>query len=1155
MMPRSKLRRKDRASAGRVHAKKSAKLIQPEQSDAVPPVSRSAILRALNLNDFLSTPSFRSPEKIVASAWHEHAAFAFWLVEQLSPRMLVELGTHKGFSYFAFCQAIRMAGLSTAAFAVDCWTGDEHAGHYGEEVYQSVEAFNMERYPDISTLMKMSFEDALPYFEEGSVDILHIDGSHYFDDVKSDFESWLPKLSNRAVVLFHDTNVRERKFGVHLLWSQVCERYPNFNFIHGHGLGVLGVGKDCPTSVAALFTACADPVLTASIRNAYARLGGAVTLSFRASEAARLQIAAQCSAAELANALNRRDEEMLRIQSRLAEVQDSLEQNIASAAELDLVRLGNAQLNNECEALRQRISYLSDEQQRQRAGAEDATAKLKEALEGTLTALSAERQKTAEQTDRLADLEEHQRTVADSRAAAVEEARQLRAELAVQARITAEQSGVIGSLRIVQSRSEKENAALVCRIDQLQRALSDEQATARAALANAAELKSAFVGPASWRFLQPFRWIGGELQRRSYRRLILDSGLFDRNWYLKNYPDVRRYVDPVLNYLKFGAMEGRDPSALFDTDWYLQQNPDVRAAGINPLVHYLRYGAREGRDCRCSVTPVAEPNTLSLVQSNALSKAYFRIRPYFARRSRRTMTQVQVIEASGTFSVDWYQRQCSEPQSEPILHYLLFGARLGLNPSPLFDSCWYLLRYPDVAAGRQNPLLHYLMHGGLEGRDPGPLFASKWYSEQHSEVAKQSLTPLAHYLTIGRDAGHVTTPLFDEPWYRESVGQGLQGHQDPFTHFVEVGFLEGRDPGPFFSSSWYRERYSEIAESGLPPLWHYTVSGAYRGLSPGPLFDATWYHRRYHMIAPPGTDALSEFLTIGGRAGRLPTDPAPFLRGARIAIIAHLYYVDVWPQILEALGRIPIEFDLFVTTPEDQLTTLGDLVQRTCTLARLIPTANRGRDIGAFFEAIYKIGSITEYTAICKIHTKKGISEHPDVWRHVLLDSVLGSSALIRDIVRGFIDNPDLGIVGSRDLYFSGPKFIGPNQFHLERITQGLSAGMPLPTNWGFFAGTMFWVKPEILEKLSHFVAETLTFETDTSQNDGQIAHALERVFGILPALTDHKIGLVESIATGPVPHMLRIYSPPAWPRDEEPAHYLRRRSRELKGQIFVAGA
>src|ERR1700752_4328898 len=87
---------------------------------------------------FLSPASFRPVEKITPSAWCEHAPFAFWLVEQLKPEMFVELGTHHGFSYFAFCQAIRMAGLSTAAFAVDRWTGDEHAGFYGEGVYQTV---------------------------------------------------------------------------------------------------------------------------------------------------------------------------------------------------------------------------------------------------------------------------------------------------------------------------------------------------------------------------------------------------------------------------------------------------------------------------------------------------------------------------------------------------------------------------------------------------------------------------------------------------------------------------------------------------------------------------------------------------------------------------------------------------------------------------------------------------------------------------------------------------------------------------------------------------------------------------------------------------------------------------------------------------------
>ena len=68
------------------------------------------------LSDFLSDLSLRSPEILVPSAWQEHAPFAFWLVDKLRPKMIVELGTHHGFSYFTFCQAIKMSGRSSKPF-------------------------------------------------------------------------------------------------------------------------------------------------------------------------------------------------------------------------------------------------------------------------------------------------------------------------------------------------------------------------------------------------------------------------------------------------------------------------------------------------------------------------------------------------------------------------------------------------------------------------------------------------------------------------------------------------------------------------------------------------------------------------------------------------------------------------------------------------------------------------------------------------------------------------------------------------------------------------------------------------------------------------------------------------------------------------------
>jgi hypothetical protein len=194
------------------------------------------------------------PAYVAPSAWTEHVPFALWVMDQINPRIFVELGTHYGMSYFAFCQAISAAGLSTKAFAVDTWQGDDHAGFYSEEVFDRVSGYNTNHYAGFSSLLRMTFAEAVAQFEDDSVDFLHIDGRHSYEDVKADFESWLPKLSNRAVVLFHDTEVRTRDFGVYRLWAELEEQYPSFNFLHGHGLGVLGVGKNLPKALKPLFS-------------------------------------------------------------------------------------------------------------------------------------------------------------------------------------------------------------------------------------------------------------------------------------------------------------------------------------------------------------------------------------------------------------------------------------------------------------------------------------------------------------------------------------------------------------------------------------------------------------------------------------------------------------------------------------------------------------------------------------------------------------------------------------------------------------------------------------------------------------------------------------------------------------------------------------
>lgn len=205
------------------------------------------------------------------SAWWGHVPFAHWIVSQLRPRCIVELGTHNGVSFAAFCEAVQRQHQSCRCYAVDTWQGDDHAGRYGEGVFADLRSFIATRFSSFAELMRMTFDEALPYFAEGFIDLLHIDGLHTYEAVKADFVGWLPKMSDRGVILFHDINVRERGFGVWQLWEELRSAYPSFEFLHGHGLGVIAVGREMPAVMKQL--AGLSPDDTQAVQDFFAQLG------------------------------------------------------------------------------------------------------------------------------------------------------------------------------------------------------------------------------------------------------------------------------------------------------------------------------------------------------------------------------------------------------------------------------------------------------------------------------------------------------------------------------------------------------------------------------------------------------------------------------------------------------------------------------------------------------------------------------------------------------------------------------------------------------------------------------------------------------------------------------------------------------------------
>lgn len=196
---------------------------------------------------------FWVPDYLDVSAWTEHVPFAFWIIEVVRPQRVVELGVHNGTSYFAFCQAVKKLNLTTTVYGVDSWQGDEHAGFYANDIYQKVSTYNDAHYNQFSTLIKSTFDETVNYFTDKSINLLHIDGFHTYEAVKHDFETWLPKLADNAIVILHDINVRERNFGVYKLWEELKTTYQHFQFDFGHGLGILCTGTTAVKELSLLF--------------------------------------------------------------------------------------------------------------------------------------------------------------------------------------------------------------------------------------------------------------------------------------------------------------------------------------------------------------------------------------------------------------------------------------------------------------------------------------------------------------------------------------------------------------------------------------------------------------------------------------------------------------------------------------------------------------------------------------------------------------------------------------------------------------------------------------------------------------------------------------------------------------------------------------
>jgi lipopolysaccharide biosynthesis protein len=192
---------------------------------------------------------------------------------------------------------------------------------------------------------------------------------------------------------------------------------------------------------------------------------------------------------------------------------------------------------------------------------------------------------------------------------------------------------------------------------------------------------------------------------------------------------------------------------------------------------------------------------------------------------------------------------------------------------------------------------------------------------------------------------------------------------------------------------------------------------------------------------------------------------------------------------------MPGAFDLIVTITEGTAEQAVPTILQRHPKARIEIVQNKGRDWAPMIHLANR-GLLSGYDAVAKVHTKK--SEHRidgDGWRLALLDGVFESPEQIQRTIDLLHEDRSVGLVVPTG-HIAGTEHWGSNQ----GIIEALAYRHPMafdPDELQFPAGSMFWCRPWLLERLADLDINDNHFEPEAGQYDATTAHALERLIGI----------------------------------------------------------
>ncbi|WP_108860593.1 rhamnan synthesis F family protein [Ruegeria sp. Alg231-54] len=253
---------------------------------------------------------------------------------------------------------------------------------------------------------------------------------------------------------------------------------------------------------------------------------------------------------------------------------------------------------------------------------------------------------------------------------------------------------------------------------------------------------------------------------------------------------------------------------------------------------------------------------------------------------------------------------------------------------------------------------------------------------------------------------------------------------------------------------------------------------------------------------------------------------------ARVLAIVHCFYVDVAEELLKRLKPLGTGARIVLTTDTQQkVGQLADIADREGMKVIVELHENRGRDVMPFLAACAQHLDHADF--VLHLHTKKSPHDHKlSNWGEYLFESLVGSAEIIASNL-AILGQKGVGLVHpAHTTTIAGRLNWGFNfpaaRDQLEKIGIRITADQVLD----FPAGTMFWARPEVLRPLVDLGLCPNDFLPEAGQEDGTLAHAIERSFTYVaeslgyvsvPVVAESKTDLTSGIAMSVRPSELSV--------------------------------